>query len=473
MVSYRIRVELDGITPPIWRELRVQDDMPLPLLHRVLQEAMGWHDAHMHAFVREDAFGGSHVWQPGPEEDDFQEGPAVQDESDATVSDLLHRVGARATYVYDFGDRWEHTLTVVGEAEHDDGVRLLAGERACPPEDCGGVPGYQQLVEILITLARNPQAVVDPWDAERVHHTFGDREPADILADLDDFDVLTADGRVQAVATPVPSLIARLSETVRQSEEHGSRLLTRMVELARLDQATAPPAQVRADMMEPITWFLKRMGDGLSLTSAGYLRPIDVDAVAEKLNLRDEWTGTFNREVQTPQVANFREALQALGLVRKYKGRLCPTAVGERLADDPDGLWHAVAEALPLDRGDFAEVAGVVIMLDLAGQTAAAHHVVEEYRAMPPAERTEQLQAIRREADARLEHAISAAGWRTDDGDVPAEHIRYDARLTMTVLDRCGVIPRFGHEQLWAPTEGGQQLLRAALRGPADSHGSP
>ena len=92
---------------------------------------------------------------------------------------------------------------------------------------------------------------------------------------------------------------------------------------------------------------------------------------------------------------------------------------------------------------------------------------------MPPAERTEQLQAIRREADARLEHAISAAGWRTDDGDVPAEHIRYDARLTMTVLDRCGVIPRFGHEQLWAPTEGGQQLLRAALRGPADSHGSP
>ncbi|HLS24350.1 MAG TPA: plasmid pRiA4b ORF-3 family protein, partial [Beutenbergiaceae bacterium] len=452
---------------PIWRELRIRADMPLAMLHRVLQEAMGWQDAHLHAFIREDAFGGVHQWQPEPAEEDapFSDAPTIQDESEATAADLLPRVGSEATYLYDFGDHWHHQLIVLAEEEHDDDARVLAGERACPPEDCGGVPGYQELVEILITLARNPQAVVEPWEAERVEHTFGRHQPADILADLDTFDVLQADGRVQAVATPVPELSRKLRDTVRQSEEHGSRLLIHMVELARLDQAAEPPAQVCADMVAPISWFLNRVGDGLSLTAAGYLRPVDVEAVADRLNLREEWVGTFNREVQTPQVADFREAIQALGLVRKHKGRLCRTERGEQLAEDPLALWRAVAEGLPLDRGDFAQVAGVVIMVDLAGQEPAPAHLVDELAATPRHERTERLEAVREDADTRLTHAISAVGWRAETGDVPANQIRHDARLTMAVLDRCGVIPRFGHERLWAPTEAGQQLLRAALRG--------
>ncbi|HLS15104.1 MAG TPA: plasmid pRiA4b ORF-3 family protein [Beutenbergiaceae bacterium] len=468
MSTYRIRVELDHITPVIWREVQVPTDMPLPTLHLVVQEAFGWQNYHLHSFRRENAFGGVQVWQESPEMFDspLPGTPSLADESRATVADLLPGDGAQATYEYDFGDSWEHTLTVLGHAAaDDDAAHLLAGEHAGPPEDCGGVPGYLDLVETLTSLARDPQGPVEDWQRERVVLTFGRRQPSAILAQLDAFDLETTGARVRAVTAPVPELDDDLATAVAEAEARGSMLLTRMVRLARLDQRIDPDREACAAMMDPITWFLQRVGaEGLTLTSAGYLRPVDVQAVAERLNLREEWIGTFNREVQTPAVTDFREAIQRLGLVRKAKGRLSRTAAGKRLAEDPRQLWQHVAGRLPVGRTEFAKVAGLVVMLDLATQPVADPQGGRTRPDREPVGSFEYLHEQNAVAGTRLADAVHALGWQAEDGPLLGADVRREAALTLAVLTRCGVVPRFRFDVLWQPTDHGRQLLVAALR---------
>ena len=467
MSTYRIRVELDDIAPAIWREVRVRTDLPLTLMHLVLQEAMGWQNAHLYSFRRGARRAERQIWHERPDlfESPWPGTPPVRDAHDATVADLLLRVGSTATYEYDFGDGWEHTLRVLAREEPDDDApRVLAGERACPPEDSGGAPGYWQLVEDLTTLADDPDAEVDHWRREVIDMTFGVADPSAILARLADFDVEEADGRVRAIASPLPPVIPQAADLADRAEERGSRLITSMVHSAGLGETEVPAAEVQAAMMASITWFLRRVGpEGLTLTSAGYLRPVDVKAVAAQLDLSQEWVGAFNREVQTPQVTDFREALQRLGLVRKAKGRLSVTAAGKRLVDDPLALWQHVAGRLPLERSDFARDAALIVMLDLAGQAPAEPAALSDLAGLDPRERHAHLSQVRKHADGRLVSAISAAGWRTYDGEVPAHHVVAEAHLTMTVLRRCGVVPGFGWSELWAPTEHGRQFLRTAL----------
>src|SRR5690554_2305497 len=100
-------------------------------------------------------------------------------------------------------------------------------------------------------------------------------------------------------------------------------------------------------MMRPLTVLLGAVGDGVKLTAAGYLPPAVVEEIFEQLDLGREWIGKGNREDLTYPVLNLREAGQRLKLVRRYKGRLVPTARGRTLAADPVRLWWHVAESLP------------------------------------------------------------------------------------------------------------------------------
>lgn len=139
---YRIKVQLRGVAkPPVWRRLEVPAELRLSELHLVIQAAMGWENCHMHVFDD----GKYQYGLPDPE-------LGHRDESAVRLSQVLTGVGAKLSYTYDFGDDWEHTVTLEKILPADPGmtgVVCTAGKGACPPEDCGGVWGYMQLRETL------------------------------------------------------------------------------------------------------------------------------------------------------------------------------------------------------------------------------------------------------------------------------------------------------------------------------------
>lgn len=140
---YQIKIALDGIRPPIWRRVQVPGEMTLAELHDVIQTVMGWEDCHLHEFQ----VAGSRYMPAAYDELDL---PAAYDEEAVQLRDVVQREKARLRYTYDFGDDWRHTLTAEKILEPEPGVqypRCLAGERACPLEDCGGPWGYSDILE--------------------------------------------------------------------------------------------------------------------------------------------------------------------------------------------------------------------------------------------------------------------------------------------------------------------------------------
>lgn len=144
---YQIKVTLLGTDPPIWRRLLVPADLTLDQLHGVLQRAMGWEDCHMHEFrIGQQRFG-----KPDPMERVFG-GLRTASERTARLCSVLGRAGTKAVYTYDFGDSWEHQIVVEKRLASEPGrayPACLAGERHGPPEDCGGIPGFYNLLEAI------------------------------------------------------------------------------------------------------------------------------------------------------------------------------------------------------------------------------------------------------------------------------------------------------------------------------------
>jgi hypothetical protein len=141
-VTLQLHVELEWVTPAAWRRLLVPAETKLSKLHDVLQAAMWWTDSHLHCFeVGDQRFG-----VPDPDWDD-----EMRDERSVTLRDAL---GAERHVIYEyyFGDSWRHRVAVEDEITLRAALRTavcLDGENACPPEDCGGAPGYEQLLESL------------------------------------------------------------------------------------------------------------------------------------------------------------------------------------------------------------------------------------------------------------------------------------------------------------------------------------
>ncbi len=144
---YQVRIELEESSPTVWRRLLVPSHITLDQLHHVIQVVMGWQNMHYHVFKTIDA---CCFTEPEALEEGFDN---WFDETDVVLSDLLHNKANKLTYEYDFGDSWSHLITLekvlplIGQHEAD--ILCLAGESACPPEDCGGIPGYENLIQIL------------------------------------------------------------------------------------------------------------------------------------------------------------------------------------------------------------------------------------------------------------------------------------------------------------------------------------
>ncbi len=142
---YQLKVTIRGIRPPVWRRLQVSGAATLGDLHDVLQRAFGWEDYHLHHFVVGDTFYGV----PDPEDADWEFD--TKDEQRARLQQTLGRGLKKFVYEYDFGDGWEHMITVEKVLTPEPRAaypRCLAGRRAGPPEDCGGAWGYVRLIEV-------------------------------------------------------------------------------------------------------------------------------------------------------------------------------------------------------------------------------------------------------------------------------------------------------------------------------------
>jgi hypothetical protein len=141
--TYRLKVSLRGSRPPIWRRLEVDAGVTLAGLHDILQVVMGWTDSHLHQFRR----GTTYYGPPDPEM-----GMERENERRVVLHQVLRRPQDRIVYEYDFGDGWEHDVVLEGIGEADGTkppTRVLAGKRACPPEDVGGIWGYYRFLEAI------------------------------------------------------------------------------------------------------------------------------------------------------------------------------------------------------------------------------------------------------------------------------------------------------------------------------------
>ena len=152
---FELRVVLRDIEPTIWRRVRVPADAPLGVVHEVLQVAFGWTDSHLHDFE----IGAIRFGMADIEDEIF-----CVDEDGAPLGAVALQ-GSTFVYRYDFGDDWKHEVTVerVMSGEDDTIITCTGGERACPPEDCGGPRGYANLLEVLANPKNEEHADMKSW----------------------------------------------------------------------------------------------------------------------------------------------------------------------------------------------------------------------------------------------------------------------------------------------------------------------
>lgn len=347
--GFRVRLDLHGAKPPVWRRLDVPSDLTLPQAHDVIQAAMGWTDSHLHRFrTASDARSPYFVTRF-----DVEEGEDGLLEDGVRLDQLLAAEGDSLWYEYDFGDGWDHVLKV--EKVLDDPpttVRCVGGRMACPPEDCGGIGGYE---ELATWVRGGHKETLLPEVFDNAAHA---REWLPMDWHPDHFDVDETNNALSVAQSEPAAVTGELAELLEALEQRGRRRLREVLSRPLSHGPTGISESEAADLTETYRFFLEVVGDGVSLTSAGYLPPELVERFAEGAGVTGWWIGKANREDLTPPVAAVRETARALGLVTVRKGRLTPTAAGVRARRDPRALLQHIVGRLPVGTKDFDRHAG-------------------------------------------------------------------------------------------------------------------
>jgi hypothetical protein len=231
------------------RVIDVPATYTLPELHLVLQAALGWTESHLHQFVAADRRYGV------PHDEDWDD---QQDEAGVRLQDMP----AQFTYLYDFGDGWEHEVEVLGPGGDEPGCRY--GEGSCPPEDCGGPGGYTDLLEVLADPSHEEHEQMRDWVGSR----------------LAAFDQAEADRQVRRMVGEVPASV---------------RLVLNLAK------------------------------DGVKLTPRGRLPRSFVRAVQEQRPGWAWSERPVSIEDDLPPLSALRDQLRDVGLLRLYRGVLAPT----------------------------------------------------------------------------------------------------------------------------------------------------
>lgn len=157
---YQLKVNLVGSRPPIWRRVLVPGDIALSDLHFVIQKVMGWWNSHLHQF----SVGGEEYSDPEFEIED------VKNEKRVRLRDVVSEPKDSLLYEYDFGDGWEHKITIEKIMTPDKVTTKLPlcvnGARACPPEDCGGMWGYQSFLAAIADPKHEEHKAMLEWIGE-------------------------------------------------------------------------------------------------------------------------------------------------------------------------------------------------------------------------------------------------------------------------------------------------------------------
>jgi hypothetical protein len=162
---YQLKITLLEIEPPIWRRIQVPGTLLLCCLHDALQAVIGWTDSHLHQFEKDGKFWGD------PATDEFGDLELI-DESKVPVGKVLKAKGDSMIYLYDLGDNWRHELVLERILPADDSATkpvCLAGERRCPPEDCGGPHGYQEFLDVIFQPGHEDFERYREWAGNPVH----------------------------------------------------------------------------------------------------------------------------------------------------------------------------------------------------------------------------------------------------------------------------------------------------------------
>ena len=349
--GFRIRVDLRHTAPPVWRRVDIAGSLSLFQVHEVVQAAMGWTSSHLHCFrTGDDADSVEFITEFGRSEGD--EGPL---ENDVRLDQVVSVAGDRLWYDYDFGDGWAHVLQVEELLASPPSIpRCIAGEQACPPEDCGGIGGHHELAEWVrsgFSDDLRPGVFTDASDGLRW------------LPDgwhPDAFDLAEVNERLAAaVAEPIP-VVEELASLLELDGARGPGSLRAVLSRPASHGSTEFSQEGTAELTAAYRILLETIGEGTNLTGAGYLKPALVEQIAQRTGLTEWWIGKANREDQTPQVASLRATAQSLGLVSVRKGRLAPTRAAKGLADDPERLLRHIIGRLPLGKTDADRHAGWV-----------------------------------------------------------------------------------------------------------------
>jgi hypothetical protein len=160
----QIKIRLGETAPEVWRRLLVRGDVNLGMLHAIIQIAMGWTNSHLHQFIIE----GKRYADPALDQDrDFPDNEGPMDENAVALLDISRPGLTQFVYEYDFGDSWRHLIDIERIDKEGAGFQgyalCIAGERACPPEDCGGAGGFANLLEIIKNPGHEEYASTMEW----------------------------------------------------------------------------------------------------------------------------------------------------------------------------------------------------------------------------------------------------------------------------------------------------------------------
>lgn len=158
-VDVQLRIELVRIAPHVWRRVIVPQAVTLAKLHLVMQAAMGWTDSHLHEYEIANK-------RYGIEDPDWPSSVPIFDERRERLKSVVEDRVGNFTYLYDFGDHWEHQVTIEDLVAYEVGrqpIVCTAGESACPPEDVGGEPGYEMFLAAIADPRNKRHAELKEW----------------------------------------------------------------------------------------------------------------------------------------------------------------------------------------------------------------------------------------------------------------------------------------------------------------------
>ncbi len=171
---YQIQVALKNFKPKIWRRILVPSNLLLSDFHKIIQTSMGWTNSHLHQFIKDQTY-----YTVRMKDDDMWEDMNSVDYKKMKIFDLLTVEKEKIIYEYDFGDGWEHEIILEKILPVDKKLKYpicLAGKMNCPPEDCGGVWGYAEMIEILKQPKHEEYENIIEWLGDELDPEYFDKE---------------------------------------------------------------------------------------------------------------------------------------------------------------------------------------------------------------------------------------------------------------------------------------------------------